>query len=1024
VVLGSLASGMRLRPLLQQLRRRPSCLSCVGGSLPRRWVHSDTEPHHSLAVARSPSVAGESPRSTSTDFDVAERLSEVAARAKSMDLYDAPLEGVTIVRTVEKAKQVVRVLEAHPEAFHACDTEVAEIDLSSQGPVGNGEVICFSIFSGPDVDFGEGPNTALWVECDTNRKDVLQVFKPWFEDERYKKVWHNYGFDRHVLFNEGINAKGLGGDTMHMARLWDSGRDKGRGGYGLEALTETLLDRKKEPMKKLFGQPQLRKDGTEGQIKKIPDVRDLQEKPEFRRDWIKYSSYDAESTWWLRQKLEGHLKEMTWEPLGLPGQKSTMWDFYTTYYVPFGELLTDMEREGIFVDTTNHLRHIELKAKEDREEALRKFRDWAGSIDPAASLINPASTTQLQTFFFGGAQKSSKQGPREKAEYLPTERVFEAELDPDLQPYIDKVKAQQAQQQEQAQGVQAGSALIRGSELEQRLNTLKAVDLKDLCKKRGLKCSGKKSVLIERILKASEMPSADEGADGSGEMPGLMSREEKLSSKKVAELKQICKKFNIPFRSNDKKSVLIAKIKADLEYLKGLQNVSEDQILGSGSSGSGSGSTESSKAEGSEAEDSESFADMVDRLYSERSEAQAAAAKKKRFEFKVQSLKLPPTKYTTGGWPAVSADVLRALAGDPKADPPEYGAAFSLFNSRKEGSGKEACEAIDALHSMSSIDTMLSNFIEPLINLADANSRVHCSMNINTETGRLSARRPNLQNQPALEKDQYRIRSAFCAEDGKRLIVADYGQLELRLLAHITKCKSMIDAFASGGCFHSRTAAAMFPHVKAAVDSGEVLLEWDHSKGEMPAPLLKDVFGSERRKAKTLNFSIAYGKTVHGLSKDWDVSVEEAKAILDAWYADRPEVLKWQKKVKEIARDEGYTKTLMGRYRSLPGINEPRMRGHAERAAINTPIQGGAADIVVLAMLRLRQSELLRKLGYRLLLQVHDEVILEGPEDHVDEALEEVRRCMEAPWDGYGLTPLAVDLVVDAKHAKTWYEAK
>jgi DNA polymerase-1 len=329
------------------------------------------------------------------------------------------------------------------------------------------------------------------------------------------------------------------------------------------------------------------------------------------------------------------------------------------------------------------------------------------------------------------------------------------------------------------------------------------------------------------------------------------------------------------------------------------------------------------------------------------------------------------------------------------------------------------------LVGVSAIDTMLSNFILPLQENADDRSRVHCSLNLNTETGRLSSRAPNLQNQPALEKDQYRIREAFCAEKGNALVVADYGQLELRLLAHMTNCQSMIEAFASGGCFHSRTAMGMFDHVKEAVDSGECLLEWDYSKGDPPAPLLKDMFGSERRRAKTLNFSIAYGKTVHGLSKDWGVTVQEAKAMLDAWYADRPEVREWQHNTIAAAHKYGWTRTLMGRYRQLNGIQDgPRATvAHLERAAINTPIQGGAADIMTLAMIKLKRSEVLRRLGYRLLLQIHDEVILEGPEEHALAAKAEVVACMENPFDE-ALPSLQVDLVVDAKTAPNWFEAK
>lgn len=253
--------------------------------------------------------------------------------------------------------------------------------------------------------------------------------------------------------------------------------------------------------------------------------------------------------------------------------------------------------------------------------------------------------------------------------------------------------------------------------------------------------------------------------------------------------------------------------------------------------------------------------------------------------------------------------------------------------------GEEGCKALFNLCAIGSIDTMIANFLTSLQELADHDSRVHCSLNLNTETGRLSSRRPNLQNQPALEKDKYKIRKAFQASPGNSLIVADYGQLELRLLASITECKSMIDAFAAGGDFHSRTAMDMFPYIKESLDAGECLLEWDYSKGDPPKPLLKDLFASERRKAKTLNFSIAYGKTAHGLSQDWGVSKAEATKMLNAWYDARPEVKKWQVTVKKIAEDQGITRTLMGRYRQLPHGKDPQERklfGHAQRASINT----------------------------------------------------------------------------------------
>ena len=351
--------------------------------------------------------------------------------------------------------------------------------------------------------------------------------------------------------------------------------------------------------------------------------------------------------------------------------------------------------------------------------------------------------------------------------------------------------------------------------------------------------------------------------------------------------------------------------------------------------------------------------------------------------------------------------------------------AYEFFGGGERG--HNACVAFFSLTSIGSIDTMIANFLTSLQTLADDQDRVHCSLNLNTETGRLSSRKPNMQNQPALEKDKYKIRKAFIASPGNKLIVADYGQLELRLLASMTDCTSMIEAFAAGGDFHSRTALGMFKYIQDAVEKGECLLEWDYANGEPPKPMLKDMFASERRKAKTLNFSIAYGKTAHGLSQDWGVSIKEAEEMLQAWYNSRPEVEKWQKETKEVARTHGLTRTLMGRYRHLPHAKDRKNKknlGHAERASINTPIQGGAADVAMMAMLKINNSEFLKRLGWILLMQVHDEVILEGPEETAEEAFEEVVKCMQEPWV-LGLEKTKVPLLVDGSYThNNWYDAK
>eukprot|EP00605_Chrysophyceae_sp_TOSAG23-4_P000645 GSChrysophyteH1.ASY1.ANO1.726.1 assembled CDS len=758
---------------------------------------------------------------------------------------------ITIVDTPEKARNVVKILEANPEHIWACDTEVADIDVKSQGPVGNGFVTCVSIFGGPDIDFGDGPGTSLWVDNLGSASGVLGCFKDWFENPQYKKVWHNYGFDRHVMGNMGIDCKGFYADTFHMARLWDTSRDKASGGgagYGLEALSSELVEDNR------LAKP--RKDGTEGKVKELPDVRELQQNAIHREKWISYSAKDAVSTWWVRHELEMRLCRQDW--MVNNERRGNMFEFYSTYFAPFGELLTDMERHGIKVDTDGHLRSAEMLARQDRSEMEKRFIDWAGNFCSDAQYLNTSSSSQMGAFLFGHY---------EKKKLLSRERVFK----------IDKPPEELEKERVEARLMEHDSTFGTAQKFRKAFEAMSHDFLVDACCSRGLNDEGTKEQLVQRLT--------------------------------------------------------------------------DDSIR--------------------------------------RERLHLVQKPKKWREITINSLGLTPTDYSPAGTPQVSATVLRKLT---------Y---------------KEACQAIGALANVGQIDSTITNFLVPLQALVDKNKRIHCSLNLNTETGRLSSRRPNLQNQPALEKDQYKIRDAFIAEPGNTLIVADYGQLELRLLAHITKCKSMLDAFRDGGCFHSRTAVGMYPHIAKAVESGDCLLEWDYSRGQPTVPL-------------TLNFSIAYGKTVHGLALDWGISKDEAEETLNAWYADRPEVRDWQEMTRSMAKKHGYVCTLMGRYRILQDASSPRggAANHALRAAINTPIQGSAADIVMMAMIKLWKSPVLEKLGWKLLLQIHDEVILEGPKESKDEAMAEVRKCMENPYDDYGLSKLSVFLDVDAKSADSWYQAK
>ena len=166
---------------------------------------------------------------------------------------------------------------------------------------------------------------------------------------------------------------------------------------------------------------------------------------------------------------------------------------------------------------------------------------------------------------------------------------------------------------------------------------------------------------------------------------------------------------------------------------------------------------------------------------------------------------------------------------------------------------------------------------------------------------------------------------------------------------------------------------------------------------------------------------------VKGASKDWGVTLKEAEETVERWYAERAEVRTWQHEQHALALSAGYVCTILGRRRQLPDARSKNkaLRAHSLRAAINTPIQGSAADVATAAMLRIDSNETLHQLGWKLLLQVHDEVILEGPEDSAAEAQEIVIDCMKSPFgDRCSERPLRVELSVDSKFAKTWYEAK
>ncbi len=259
-------------------------------------------------------------------------------------------------------------------------------------------------------------------------------------------------------------------------------------------------------------------------------------------------------------------------------------------------------------------------------------------------------------------------------------------------------------------------------------------------------------------------------------------------------------------------------------------------------------------------------------------------------------------------------------------------------------------------------------------------------------TGRLSSRDPNLQNIPVRGEAGSQLRQAFIAPPGKVLLSADYSQIELRLLAHFSEDANLVAAFCAGQDIHRQTAAEVFG-----------------IQPELVTPMM-------RRQAKVINFGIIYGMSAFGLAKELGISQRLAQDFIARYFARHPGVQAYCRRSLAQAREQGWVSTLRGRRRRVPQLESrsPRQRQEAERIAINTPLQGSAADLIKEAMLRVSRS--LQKAGLegQLLLQIHDELILEVPAAELQVTVQLVKEAME------GAADLKVPLIVDIKTGTNW----
>jgi DNA polymerase-1 len=329
----------------------------------------------------------------------------------------------------------------------------------------------------------------------------------------------------------------------------------------------------------------------------------------------------------------------------------------------------------------------------------------------------------------------------------------------------------------------------------------------------------------------------------------------------------------------------------------------------------------------------------------------------------------------------------------------------------KYGRGKTISTAVDVLEELSEehevprlvlefrqLSKLKSTYVDALpVLLNSETKRLHTTFNqTGTATGRLSSVNPNLQNIPIRTELGREIRAAFIAEPGHVLLAADYSQIELRLLAHFSQDPLLVEAFRRGDDIHTLTAAQVFG---------------------IP-PLM--INAEHRRRAKAVNFGIVYGLSAFGLSQQIGIEQREAKKFIDAYFEKYKGVRAFIDRTLEETRREQRVKTLFGRVRPIPDINSKNanMRGFAERTAVNTPLQGTAADLIKLAMIGIDEEMRSRRLQSRMLLQVHDELLFEVPSSEVETMHRLVQEKME------NVHPLKVPLLVEIGVGPNWRDVE
>jgi DNA polymerase-1 len=372
---------------------------------------------------------------------------------------------------------------------------------------------------------------------------------------------------------------------------------------------------------------------------------------------------------------------------------------------------------------------------------------------------------------------------------------------------------------------------------------------------------------------------------------------------------------------------------------------------------------------------------------------------KRRAEYEAQAYKLAGEEFNLGS-PKQLGEILfdkMGIPGAKKTKTGAYGTGADILEDLA-AQGHDLPRVVLEWRQLSKLKSTYADSLPEQINAGTG--RVHTAYGMAiAQTGRLSSNDPNLQNIPVRTEEGRKIRNAFRAAKGCKLVSLDYSQIELRIVAHVAKIEPLVAAFHEGQDIHALTASEVF---------------------DIP---LDEMTGDLRRRAKAINFGIIYGISAFGLARNLGIARGEAQSYIAAYFERYPGIREYMDSTIEFAKKTGYVETLFGRRIHLAGINEKNQatRGFAERQAINAPIQGSAADIIKRAMIRVPDALATDGLDASMLLQVHDELLFDVPKAQVDQTIACVKSVMETATKP--VVELSVPLVADAGVGDSWDEA-